>query len=126
MLARILQPDGLAVSTDGVEITAAIKAGKPVWVELERKTEEADTLLADLAIHPLTIEDIRAQGAQPKIDDFPDYLYVIVHGSGSARKNKLELVEVDILIGPTWVISHDRDGLVSDDVGTELDHSPRL
>ncbi len=127
MLARILEKAGTVVlSTDGVEILAAIKAQKSVWCELERRTEEADTLLAALEIHDLTREDIWGSRGQPKVDDFPGYLYVIVHGIGSAKKNKLALVEVDVLIGPHWVISHDRDGLVSDDIGTELDHSPRL
>jgi magnesium transporter len=126
MLARILETDGLAVSTDGPQILEAINAGKTVWVELERKTDEADRFLVDLKIHPLTIEDVWGRGQQPKVDDFPNYLYVIVHGIGSAKKNKLDLVEVDILFGPNWVVTHDRDGLVADDVGTELDHSPRL
>ena len=126
MLARILDNDALKVSTDGVEALAAIKAGKTVWVDLERKTDECDKLLADLDIHPLTIEDIWGPSSHPKIDDFPNYLYIIIHGIGSAKKNKLELVEVDILIGPNWLITHDRHGLVGDDVGTELDHSPRL
>ena len=50
---------------------------------------------------------------------------MIVHGIGSAKRHKLELVEVDIVLGPNWLVTHDRDGLVADDVGTELDHSPR-
>lgn len=126
MLARILEPDGMKVSTEGPEVLAAMKAGKHVWVELERRTREVDELLEALAIHPLTIEDLWGHGSRPKIDDYPNYLYVVVHGIGSAKKTKLELVEVDLLLGPTWVVTYDRDGLVSDDVGTELDHSPRL
>jgi magnesium transporter len=126
MLARILDGDRLEVSTDGAEALAAIKAGKTVWVDLERQTAEADKLLTDLDIHPLTVEDIWSQRSQPKIDDYPNYLYVIVHGVGGAKREKLELVEIDVVIGPTWLLTHDRDGLVSDDVGTELDHSPRL
>src|SRR5690606_11199142 len=73
-----------------------------------------------------TVEDVWGTGARPKLDDFPGYLYCVVHGIGSARRNKLELVEVDVLIGPTWLVTHDRDGLVSDDVGTDLDHNPRM
>ncbi len=127
MLARILETNKtITVSTDGVEILAAMQAGKNVWVDLERKTEEADQLLVALQIHPLTIEDVWGSRGQPKVDDFPTYLYIIVHGIGSARRSTLDLVEVDILIGPGWIITHDRDGLVSDDVGTELDRSPRL
>ncbi|MGH2900431.1 MAG: magnesium/cobalt transporter CorA, partial [Solirubrobacteraceae bacterium] len=35
-------------------------------------------------------------------------------------------VELDVVMGPNWLVTHDPAGLVSDDVGTELDHSPRL
>jgi magnesium transporter len=31
-----------------------------------------------------------------------------------------------VVIGDNWLVTHDRDGLVSDDIGTELDHSPRV
>ncbi|MDQ3366803.1 MAG: magnesium/cobalt transporter CorA [Myxococcota bacterium] len=126
MLARILVDGKITATTNAAEITAAIAAGTKVWVELERQSPEGDALLRALAIHPLTIEDIWGSGSQPKIDDFPTYLYVVVHGIGSARGKKLDLVEVDALIGETWLITHDRAGLVADDVGTELDHSPRL
>ncbi|MGE0872182.1 MAG: magnesium/cobalt transporter CorA [Kofleriaceae bacterium] len=127
MLARILRGDTLHATTDPAEIRNAITSGKPVWVDLERKSPEADALLAEVVkLHPLTIEDIWGPVHQPKIDDFDDYLYVIVHGIGAKRKHKLTPVEVDIVIGETWLITHDRDGIVSDDIGTELDHSPRL
>jgi magnesium transporter len=126
VLARILEGNQIVVSTEGPDILAAIRSGKNVWVELERKTQEADELLQALEIHPLTVEDIWGPASSPKIDDFPNYLYCIVHGIGSAKKSRLDLVEVDILIGPSWLVTYDRHGLVSDDVGTELDHSPRL
>ncbi|MGE0545837.1 MAG: magnesium/cobalt transporter CorA [Kofleriaceae bacterium] len=127
MLARILRGETLYATTDPVEIRQAITSGKVVWVDLERHSPEADALLSDvLKLHPLTIEDIWGPVHQPKIDDFDDYLYVIVHGIGSKKKHKLAPVEIDIVIGETWLITHDRDGIVSDDIGTELDHSPRL
>ncbi len=127
MQARILDGDKLVTTTRVEEIRAALAAKKKVWVDLERHSPEADALLKDtLKLHPLTIEDIWGLRSQPKIDDFDDYLYVIIHGVGSRKKDKLALVEIDIVIGETFLITHDRDGLVSDDVGTELDHSPRL
>ncbi len=126
MLARILVDGKISATTNAAEIREALLGGKRMWLELERQSPDADALLTELKIHPLTIEDIWASGSQPKIDDFPNYLYVVLHGIGSARRKKLELVEVDVLIGETWLITHDRVGLVADDVGTDLDHSPRL
>jgi magnesium transporter len=126
--ARILlDNDTVHATTNITEIREAIERGKKIWVELERQTHDAEVLLCDtLKLHPLTIEDIWQQGSQPKIDDYPEYLYVVVHGIGAARRNKLALVEVDVIIGPTWLVTFDRDGLVSADVGTALGNAPRM
>jgi magnesium transporter len=126
VLARILEEGKIVATTDPVVMRAALSDGKRVWIELERQSPEADAMLQHLELHPLTIEDIYGSGSQPKVDDFPNYLYVVVHGIGSARRTKLELVEVDIVIGENWLVTHDRTGLVADDVGTDLDHSPRM
>jgi magnesium transporter len=127
MQARILDDGKLHATTSLAEIREALGAGKRIWIELERQSPEADTLLGEvLKIHPLTIEDVWGMRSLPKIDDFDEYLYVLIHGIEGKTKSKLQLVEIDILIGENWLVTHDRDGLISDDIGTELDHSPRL
>jgi len=127
MQARILEGDKLRTTTDLAEIRAALAADQRIWIDLERHSPEADALLGEvLKLHPLTIEDIWAERSRPKIDDFDEYLYLIVHGIGAAKRDKLATVELDIVIGPNWLVSHDPAGLVSDDVGTDLDHSARV
>lgn len=127
MLARILERGTITATTELSDIRRALAEKKKIWIELERHTPEADELLNDvLKLHPLTVEDVWGPRTQPKIDDFPEYLYVLVHGIGSTKRRHLELVEVDLVIGPHWLVTHDRDGLVSDDIGTDLDHSPRM
>jgi len=127
MQARILEGDKLRTTTDPAQIRAALAEDKRIWIDLERQTPDADALLAEvLKLHPLTIEDIWAERSRPKIDDFDDYLYVIVHGIGAAKHDKLQTVEIDLVIGPNWLVTHDPAGLVSDDIGTELDHSARV
>ncbi|MBA3453069.1 MAG: magnesium/cobalt transporter CorA [Deltaproteobacteria bacterium] len=127
MLARILEDGKLTATTNAAEIRAALAANKRIWIELERHSPDADALLSEvLKIHPLTIEDVWGSRSLPKIDDFDEYLYVLIHGIAGKTEDELELVEIDILIGENWLVTHDRDGLISDDIGTELDHSPRL
>ena len=127
MQARILDGDKLQTTTDLAEIRSALATNKRIWVDLERQTPDADELLTEvLKLHPLTIEDIWAERSRPKIDDYDDYLYVIVHGIGAAKRDRLALVEIDLVIGPNWLVTHDPAGLVSDDIGTELDHSARV
>ncbi|HET7503220.1 MAG TPA: magnesium/cobalt transporter CorA [Kofleriaceae bacterium] len=127
MQARILDGERIHTTTDPDEIKAAIEANRRIWVDLERQNADADALLSDvLKLHPLTIEDIWAERSRPKIDDFDGYLYLIVHGIGAAKHDKLQTVEIDVVIGPNWLVTHDPAGLVSDDIGTELDHSARV
>jgi magnesium transporter len=127
MQARILDGDKLQTTTDPAEMRAALGDGRRIWIDLERQTPEANALLADvLKLHPLTIEDIWAERSRPKLDDFDAYLYVIVHGIGAAKHDRLQTVEIDLVIGPNWLVTHDPAGLVSDDIGTELDHSARV
>src|SRR3954468_17052940 len=126
MQARILEGDKLRTTTDPAEIRAALGSGLRIWIDLERQTPDADALLADvLKLHPLTIEDIWADRSRPKIDDLDAYLYVIVHGIGPAKHDKLATVEIDVVIGPNWLVTHDPAGLVSDNIGTDLDHPGR-
>ncbi len=126
MLARVLEDGKIIATTDPAVIRDAITAKKRIWIELERQSPEADAVLAQLEVHPLTIEDIYGSGSHPKVDDFPNYLYVVIHGIGSAKRRRLDLVEVDVVIGENWLVTHDRVGLVADDIGTDLDHSPRM
>src|SRR5712664_1424999 len=126
MHARIIDGDKVRVSTDPADITAALVAKQPIWIELEQQDEHCDRLLAEtLHLHPLTIEDIWATRSSPKLEDYVSYLYVIIHSVRSAKAGALELVELDIVIGQTFVITHDPNHLV-DEVADELARSPRL
>src|SRR4051812_49246730 len=59
-----------------------------LWVDLENPTpEEEDRVFKQfLAVHPLTLEDVRKPRADPdegahfpKVEEFPDYLFVVVN-----------------------------------------------
>jgi magnesium transporter len=126
MEARILDDGKLRITQDPKEIHDALAAKKRVWVELQKKDHACDVLLSEqLHLHPLTIEDIWATLSQPKLEDYDQYLYLIVHGIGTMTAGDIELMELDIVLGPNYVITHDPKGLVND-VRNELDRSPKL
>jgi magnesium transporter len=127
MRARIVENEKIRTLTDASEIKAALVAQTPIWVELESECEEANELLTDcLDIHPLTIEDIWATRTQPKLEDYRKYLYMIVHGVQSARRGVFDLLELDLIIGKTFLITHDPHGVSSKEVLEELDRDPSL
>jgi magnesium transporter len=126
MEARILDHGKLRVTQDPAEIHEALQQKKPVWVELQQKDHACDVLLSQqLQLHPLTIEDIWATRSTPKLEDYDTYLYIIVHGVGGVHDGEVDLIELDLVLGPTYVVTHDPKHLV-DDVRTELDRSPKL
>jgi magnesium transporter len=126
MQARILDRDTVRTTSDLGEIRAAIAAKQPLWIELQHQCADGDLLLSELHIHPLTIEDIWADRQFPKLDDYDTYVYAIIHGVSRAEADKVEQVELDLLLGDTWVITHDPSGYVTKDVADELARSPRL
>ena len=126
MQARILDHDAVRTTTDPAEIRAALAAGTPMWIDLGSQSTDCDALLAEgLHLHPLTIEDIWATRAAPKLEDYGSYLYLIVHSVRGAKRGVFDLVELDVVIGKTFVVTHDATGLVTKDLADELARSPR-
>ena len=125
MLGRIVDNGELKTITDCEEMKAAIKKGTHIWIELEAQCKEADDLLVTtLNIHPLTIEDIWGTRAQPKLEDYRNYLYMIIHALKGPRRQGLELVEVDVIIGKTFLITHDREKNITKQVAADLERDP--
>ncbi len=80
-----------------------------LWVCLNAPTEEElQTILGDLFhFHPLTIEDCTSNGYQvPKMDDFGDYLFMIMHALPPGKFWEIsEPVELDLFLGNNYVVT---------------------
>ena len=52
-----------------------------IWVDMEKPGSEDERILLDVFnFHPLTVEDCRENRHYPKVEEFPNYIYFIVHG----------------------------------------------
>ena len=93
------------------EAHAVVRSGQGhVWVDLEDEGEPAvSEALAPFGVHPLVIEDMVQQVNRPKLDDYGDYSYVVVHSARwETDSQKPSLREVDIVVSPRWLITcHD-------------------
>lgn len=126
MYARIAEAKSVRIATDPNEIRAAIETKQPMWIELEKQDHDCDALLTEvLHLHPLTIEDIWARRSAPKLEDYDNYLYAIIHGVRNASDGAVELAELDVVLGESWVITHDPSGQAAE-LANELERSPRL
>lgn len=121
-------------STDSfADVERAHAAGKNLWVELDERDETSSRFLEQvLHIHPLAIEDVWNDVSIPKLDDFGDYLQLVVHGvRGVDRESEdlpLALTELDLLIGKNFLVTHAHDerACAITPVQNELSRSARL
>lgn len=101
-----------------------------LWIDVEgRDTESEECLIELMGLHPLVVEDIFNDATLPKIEEFEDYVYVIVHGLDRRAESTDELntLELDIVLAKNWVLTHRNGSMRSvDAVEAELRRSPRL
>ena len=80
-----------------------------LWVDLPTSlSDDVKKMLSEsFGIHSLTVEDVGATYLLPKLEPFDTFLYVIVHTIDPASTlDDLRLSEVDLLLGPRWLITH--------------------
>jgi magnesium transporter len=82
-----------------------------IWVDMESPTEADERILLDVFnFHPLTVEDCRENRHYPKIEEFPGYIYFIVHGvRADTSPDRFNTIELDGFLGPNYVITYHHD-----------------
>ncbi|MEJ5254173.1 MAG: magnesium/cobalt transporter CorA [Acidimicrobiales bacterium] len=80
--------------------------GRPdevVWVDLVDVTEDELALItAEFDLHPLAVEDVRHRNQRPKIDLYPSHVFLVGYAHDD---DPLDLPEVEVFVGPTWLVS---------------------
>ena len=82
-----------------------------IWVDMEKPTEEDDQVLLDVfRFHPLSVEDCRADRHHPKVEEFPDYIYFILHGvTANTDSVHFNTIELDGFLGSNFVVTYHHD-----------------
>jgi len=84
-----------------------------LWVDLEAPTDaERGILDRVFGFHRLAIENAVELSNHPRIDDYGDYLYLVVHGvvpthrGGLAGESRIQLLELDAFLGRTFLVTY--------------------
>lgn len=77
------------------------------WVHLERTGAETLMELADrFGWHELDLEDVLSKRQRPKIDEYPDYLFVVLHFPvWDPAIQRLNAGELDVFIGQDYLVT---------------------
>ena len=82
------------------------------YVESPRAVDTA-WLAENFSFHPLDLEDVASINQRPKLDVYDDYLFLVVQFARFDKDTgRLTPVEVDIFIGPNYVITLPEESIV--------------
>jgi magnesium transporter len=81
-----------------------------VWVALvEPAREELDQMADEFGLHPLAVEDARKGHQRPKIEEYGDSLFAVLHPVEKVKADdgdqELHAGEVDVFVGPNYILS---------------------
>src|SRR5688500_3072912 len=77
------------------------------WVNIERPgPAERAWLEEHFEFHPLDYEDVLSRNQRPKIDEYEDYLFIVLYFPVFDKTvGRLNAAELDIFIGPDYLIT---------------------
>ena len=79
------------------------------WIHIEgiHDTQILEELGAVFGLHPLTLEDILNTDQRPKMEDFCEYIYIVLKTfyNHADENNETSSEQISIILGPTFVIS---------------------
>src|SRR4051794_22671264 len=77
------------------------------WVNIEWPGSLERTWLEEhFEFHALDLEDVRSRNQRPKVDEYDDYLFIVLHFPRYDKKvSRLNAAEVDFFVGPDFLIT---------------------
>jgi magnesium transporter len=83
------------------------------WINIERpRPIDRAWLEEHFAFHPLDYEDVFSRNQRPKVDEYDDYLFVVLHFPRYDKTiGRLNAAELDVFVGPDFVITLPNIGL---------------
>lgn len=118
MIQSFVFSEGKLVGRDlEIEALRLVRADKGLvlWVDLHNPTdEEIKTILETVfEFHPLAIEDCITPNSLPKMEDYEDYLFLVMYGVDFTRREKFNTTELDLFLGKDYLVTFHRTPLKS-------------
>ena len=77
------------------------------WINIERpRAADLAWLSERFEFHPLDFEDVSSRNQRPKVDEYDDYLFIVLHFPRYDKAvGRLNAAEVDLFVGPDFLIT---------------------
>ena len=98
MIAVHHYENGQVEEFEAHDISKLVNDPHLLWVDVANPSEaDLQSLQEEFSLHPLAMEDVREHHQRPKLEKYPTHAFIVVYSS--------DLQEVDIFVGPSWVIT---------------------
>jgi magnesium transporter len=86
---------------------AELSAQGLTWVHVDAPDQATANELAErFGWHPLDVEDILSKRQRPKVDDYPDYVFAVLHFPVFDKAiQRLNAAELDIFLGSDYLVT---------------------
>ena len=125
MIRSFIFSQGKLVSQDvGMDVLRLVlyDEGVQIWVDAEKPTDEENKMLLEgvFNFHPLAIEDCIAVSERPKVDDYENYIFMVIHGVDYRHdSHAFKTTELNMFIGKNFLVTVHNDPMKS--VSTTID-----
>jgi len=101
-----MEVDGTLTDLTSDAVKRDVASGTFFWLDLiDLDAEGSDLLLNTFHFHPLAVEDAENFGQRPKLDDYDNFFYLVVHG---AQGDGGETVEVHCFYSDKFLVTVER------------------
>ena len=88
-----------------------------LWIDFDGEPDpSAESILTGIfRFHPLAVDDALQETHTPKVDDWEDYLYIVLNAMDFNAEDGLSLVtkELDVFLGGNYVVTHHAEPISS-------------
>ncbi len=100
------------VNEEKTSNVTSLTCGKLTWVYIEKPTmRDVEYLAQHFNFHILNLDDVLSRVQRPKIDEYPDHLFIVLHFPVFNKQNRVTTPsEVDIFIGETYIVTVHKSG----------------
>ena len=104
---RRTRPGAVPVDALAERSPLELSSGGLTWLHFDRPDHDAAEQLAErFGWHALDVEDVLSKRQRPKIDDYPEYLFAVLHFPVYDKAiQRLNAAELDVFLGPDYLVT---------------------
>jgi len=95
------------IMPDAIASPEILEAAGLRWIHIDSpRTADRDWLTEHFDFHPLDIEDVYSRNQRPKLDQYDDYVFIVLHFPLFDKDTgRILTAELDLFLGPDYLIT---------------------